>query len=147
MFKKAARERKFCVRIFNFESNSRAILDQKVMHQESIYLIPKSKKLKIVSLRMFVAVKQDDTLKARRVARGFLQREGINYRERRENNVDSFLKKKRKKIQKRQVFLFVSPAFFLLFFQSCCPSKKHRETHAYKDNPLCAINTRTKTQL
>ena len=37
------------------------------------------RKLKIVSLRMLVAVKQDNTLKARRVARGFLQREGINY--------------------------------------------------------------------
>jgi len=38
-----------------------------------------SKKLKILSLRMSVTVKQDNTLKARLVARGFLQREGINY--------------------------------------------------------------------
>ena len=35
--------------------------------------------LKILSLRMLVTVKQDNTLKARLVARGFLQREGINY--------------------------------------------------------------------
>ena len=126
MFKKADRERKFYVRIFNFESNSRAILDQKVMHQESIYLIPKSKKLKIVSLRMFVAVKQDDTLKARRVARGFLQREGINYRERRENNVDSFLKKKKKK----SLFVRLSRLFFCFFFSRVVPQKNiEKHTH------------------
>jgi hypothetical protein len=40
----------------------RAISDQKVTHQESIYLIPKSKKLKILSLRVLVAVKQDAML-------------------------------------------------------------------------------------
>jgi hypothetical protein len=37
------------------------------------------RKLKILSLRMLVTVKQDNTSKARLVARGFLQREGINY--------------------------------------------------------------------
>jgi hypothetical protein len=55
------RERKLC-RIFDFESKLRAISDQKVTHQESIYLIPKSKKLKILSLRVLVAVKQDAML-------------------------------------------------------------------------------------
>ena len=54
------------------------ILDKKVMHQ--VQLSAKEiKKLKILSLRMLVTVKQDNTIKARLVARGFLQREGINY--------------------------------------------------------------------
>jgi len=49
------------------------ILDQKVMHE--VNLSPQEiKKLKILSLRILDTVKQDNTLKARLVARGFLQR-------------------------------------------------------------------------
>lgn len=54
------------------------ILDQKVMHEVNLSA-SEIKKLKVLSLRMLVTVKQDNTLKARLVARGFLQREGINY--------------------------------------------------------------------
>ena len=53
------------------------ILDQKVMHE--VNLSAQKSKFKVLSLRMLVTVKQDNTLKARLVARGFLQREGINY--------------------------------------------------------------------
>ena len=54
------------------------ILDQKVMHEVNLSA-SEIKKFKVLSLRMLVTVKQDNTLKARLVARGFLQREGINY--------------------------------------------------------------------
>ena len=57
--------------------SSTNILDQKVMHEVNLS-DSEIRKLKILSLRMLVTVKQDNTLKARLVARGFLQREGIN---------------------------------------------------------------------
>ncbi|CCO16377.1 polyprotein [Bathycoccus prasinos] len=49
------------------------------MHEVNLSDYSEIRKLKIVSLRMLVTVKQDNTSKARLVARGFLQREGINY--------------------------------------------------------------------
>ena len=47
------------------------------MHEVNLS-ISEIKKFKVLSLRMLVTAKQDNTLKARLVARGFLQRR-INY--------------------------------------------------------------------